>query len=409
MAGNLKVLGVLAERYEQTRAGRTGQAARDLTVDYEELLRIAGCATGDDRVCAERDLTDAESKNLLKVERHRRGGIPLRVRFSAVNESLLFEILRRTPPAERRKQLAESFQDAAATPVPEEFRRGWHSFCHALSEAALVGGSILPFSRENFAENRELLALVPKLLAWRGESLFRFASSVLCGNSKRLEQLRSRIEVCLERITAGKMARLADLGIVENERSLLVHGPLSLVFDHGNVDLSLLTAPIRIDRRDILRADFFASATRCLTIENASMLHELAKLAPGIILASSGSEGGFAHSTIISFLHKVPTQIECWHFGDSDPKGFEILHNLRARVQIPIRSLHMGFRADPQSPLLTRDDINTIERLLTLPLFSEAEKHQLRIMRDSGRKGRFEQESLGSPSLAWPFYATCPS
>jgi AbrB family looped-hinge helix DNA binding protein len=40
-----------------------------------------------------------------------------------------------------------------------------------------------------------------------------------------------------------------------------------------------------------------------------------------------------------------------------------------------------------------------------LPLLSEAEKHQLRIMRDSGRKGRFEQESLGPPRLAWPFYA----
>jgi hypothetical protein len=65
----------------------------------------------------------------------------------------------------------------------------------------------------------------------------------------------------------------------------------------------------------------------------------------------------------------------------------------------------MDFRPDPESPLLTRDDINTIERLLTLPLLSEAEKHQLRIMRDSGRKGRFEQESLGPPGLAWPFYA----
>jgi hypothetical protein len=86
------VLAALAERYEQTRAGRTGQAARDLSIDYEELLRIADCATGDDRVCAERDLSDAESKNLLKVERHRRGRIPLRVRFSATNESLLFEM-----------------------------------------------------------------------------------------------------------------------------------------------------------------------------------------------------------------------------------------------------------------------------------------------------------------------------
>jgi hypothetical protein len=36
------------------------------------------------------------------------------VRFSAANESLLFETLGRTSPAERRKQLADYFRDAAA-------------------------------------------------------------------------------------------------------------------------------------------------------------------------------------------------------------------------------------------------------------------------------------------------------
>jgi hypothetical protein len=137
----------------------------------------------------------------------------------------------------------------------------------------------------------------------------------------------------------------------------------------------------------------------------ASMLQELSKLQAGIILASSGSEGGFAHSAITSFLQKLPSQTECWHFGDSDAKGFEILHNLRERVQIPVRSLHMYFRPDPESPLLTRDEVNTIDRLLTSPLLNETEKQQLRAMRDSGRKGRFEQESLGLSESVWPFYA----
>ena len=52
----------------------------------------------------------------------------------------------------------------------------------------------------------------------------------------------------------------------------------------------------------------------------------------------------------------------------------------------------MDFRPEPQSPSLSRDDLPTINRLLGSPLLNDPEKHQLRVMRDSGTKGRFEQE-----------------
>jgi hypothetical protein len=404
MTERLKVLQALADRYERTQAGRTGQARRDFSIDYEELLRMAGCIRGEDRICAERDLKEAESKNLLRVERHHRAGIPLTIRFSSENETPLFRVLGRIPPTERRNKLAEFFRSAAALEVPEEFRLGWEAFCHTFSDVACSGGSLSPFSREDLRSNTELMTLLPKLLAWRGESLMRFASSILCRDSKRLEYLKSRIEFCLEKITSGKVTCLSDLGILENERSLLINGPLQLVFDHCSIDLSLLTAPVRIDRRDIVRADLVPGTSRCLTIENASMFHELSKLRAGVILASSGSEGGFAHSAIVTFLQKLPPQIECWHFGDSDPKGFEILHNLRERVRTSIHSLHMNFRPDPQSPPLNRAEIDTIGRLLLSPFISEPEKEQLRLMRNFGRKGLFEQESLGLPRSSWPFY-----
>ena len=44
------VLRALVDRYALTRAARTGKAVRDFLIDYEELLKAAGCAGGDARV-----------------------------------------------------------------------------------------------------------------------------------------------------------------------------------------------------------------------------------------------------------------------------------------------------------------------------------------------------------------------
>jgi len=399
-----RILLTLAERYKKTRAGRTGQANRDFLEDYEKLLKEAGCEAGEERVCAERDLQGVDG-DLLTIERHRRMGLPLRVRFSQANENRLFALLGLADPTQERAAFAQHFQIAGGFPVPQRWRAGWEAFCQAYQSAALGGESVSPFDRIKPEETDEILRLLPRLLSWRGESLMRFASCLLCGSSKQLEHLERKLEICLEKITGGEVKWLSDLGIAANERSLLLHGPLNLNLDGNVVDLSAFKGPIRVSARDLESANFWTDATRCVTVENPAMLYELCKLGSGVILASSGSEGGFAHSPVITFLRKLPQTMECWHFGDSDPKGFDILRDLRERSGCAIRSLHMQFRTtERSSPALTSEQGNTIERLLSSASLTQEEKEELRRIKAAGCLGAFEQESMGLPQPEWPFF-----
>ena len=158
------VLRTLAVRYERSRAGRTGQSTSDLIVDYEDLLHEANCNRGEARLCAERDLSDANARGLLIVERHRRTGLPLRLRFSSVREFELFQYLGLPPPGSRRHAFAALFLEAAAFSVPSRWEAGLKIFCARMAAAAASGESVAPFSREQSTETQEILSLLPHLL-----------------------------------------------------------------------------------------------------------------------------------------------------------------------------------------------------------------------------------------------------
>ncbi|MFZ4774409.1 MAG: Wadjet anti-phage system protein JetD domain-containing protein [Terrimicrobiaceae bacterium] len=395
-----RVLHALAAEYAGRQAARTGQASRDLLIDYQDLLEAASCERGEERVCAERDLDDADAQNLLKIERHPRTNIPLRVRFHPADEVRLFEKLSLVPPSHKRELFAGLFLEAATFQVPARWQSHWAQFCSSSGARAAAGQSVPPFSREKPDEAREVLYLLPRLLAWKNESLRRFASCQLCASSKRLEKLQTNLEKCLTDITEGKISSLEDLGILENERAVILHGPLQLHLPDGILDIGLLNAPCRIDRRDLRRSTIGSPATRCITVENLSVLHELAKKRTGAILASSGSEGGFAHSAIIDFLRALPDHITCWHAGDTDPKGFEILLNLRERTGRAIHSFGMTFDGSISGPPLDNAHRKTLLRLLASPLLTDFEKSQLLAMQSAGHQGAFEQESRPLPDAA---------
>lgn len=155
----------------------------------------------------------------------------------------------------------------------------------------------------------------------------------------------------------------------------------------------LLSAPARIDRRDLRRAQIKTSATKCLTVENLSVLHELAGKSSGTLLASSGSEGGFAHSAIVEFLNALPESVICAHCGDTDPKGFETLENLGHRTQRSIVSQGMSFDGSKTGLPISTAEQRTITRLLGSALLTKDEKEQLLCIRSAGHKGNFEQEA----------------
>jgi hypothetical protein len=153
---------------------------------------------------------------------------------------------------------------------------------------------------------------------------------------------------------------------------------------------------------DVTRADEITSAAvRCVTVENETSFHELAKLQGGDLLVQTSYPGAATRE----LLRRLAGVQEFWHFGDSDPNGFDILRVLREQTARPFRSLHMRFRAMPKSAALSAE-----QRKLTLALLDSAhltpeEKVEVEIIRKADSVGRFEQESLLKPTLQhWPYY-----
>lgn len=375
MIDHSPALKALALLYSRSLAGRKGSGQLDFQPELKAVLRAAESEDGDARAQALHDLKAAEADGLLELERHRRDpDIIIKVRVPLANESALFARIGEPSPTQRRQALANQFAKAAAFDLPDEWRAGWVSFCERKAQAALSGDEIAPFERDDSATNEEMLSLAAKLLTWRGESLIRFASCVLCGNSKRLEELagmdkegelrgklRGKLGRLLEDITNGKIRTLDDLGIIPNPRFVLLSGPLKLRLDGQWLDLGRLRGAFRLASEDIERAEeIVTTAHRCLTIENETSFHELAKLQSGELLIQTSYPG----SGTLRLLGRLPADVEFWHFGDSDEAGFDILRVLREKSGRDFRTLHMQVGRTP-----------------------------------------FEQESLGRPSLSrWPFY-----
>ncbi len=370
------ILEALARRYEQSRAGRTGTGTRDIIVPLTELTEEANCVEGESYELALRQLRELDGKLLELIPVHPRDPTSIaKVRLLLGKEAELYALLERLSPQGVRESLAQQFLSAASFEVPPRWKEGWQNWCERQRQASLAGHSVEPFDREPTAANAELLALLPKLLRWEGESMVRFASCVLCecDRSKRLEelaaveregefagQLRGKLGRILEKITNGEIRALDDLGIVANPRSVLVHGPLRLRLDGDWIDFGRFHGSYRLALTDIQRAGEIAtSARRCLTVENETSFHELAKLLSGELLIQTSYPG----SGTLALLHRLPAALEFWHFGDNDAAGFDILRDLQEKSRRDFRPLHMEKDKVP-----------------------------------------FEQEAMGPPKKAWPFY-----
>lgn len=397
-------LRTLARIYAQSRAGRTGQGAQDKVVDFKQLLRAAGAEHGEERDRAERDLKSAEANSLVELHRHPKDPtIIYKVRLRLKNEGEFFAALGLESPAADRERLSASFREAARMPVAGAWQKRWADYFGRLEAVARVGGTIIPFSRTDLAGNSELSRITAEVLAWEGESLIRFVSCIVCGDSKQLEVLRGKIETILADMSDRTVRSLPELGILETPRSCLLHGPVRLVFEEGISDLELLRGPVRVSAVDLVRArQVLTTASRCITIENETTFCELAKLNSGELLVQTS----YAGSGTLRFLERLPASIQLFHFGDSDPKGFEILQDLRRRTGRPIQSLHMRFRADIRSPPLDEKETRILRRLLSDPLM-KLEHPTMDAMLAASVKGSFEQETLGKPTKPiFPFFDT---
>lgn len=399
-----RLLRTLAQVYERSVAGRTGQASRFCRIPFADLTRDADCADGDALEVGRAALTELANTGVVRLRHPRRDPSTIvAVEIDPSREEDLFAMLDRESPSDRREQLAAIFSRGESWEAPHRFQSGWKQTCGRFAQAAKIGGALAPFSRADLNYTAELLRVSFELLHWNRESLVRFASCQLFGDSKQLEQNRSALETTLSIVTEGEISDLAQLGILDNPRSCLLAGPMVILFAEGTVDLRPFRGPITLSFSDVracLRVE--TGARRFCTIENPTTFHELSKVQSDTLFACSD---GYAKPTLREFIGRLDANLEMYHFGDTDPAGFDILRHLRAETKRRIDSVHMGFRPSRKSEPLSAGDLVLARRVLLSSDLTDAEKTVVEQMLASGDKGDFEQERLGLPrSQSWPFY-----
>lgn len=385
-------LQALAEIYRRSSAGRTG-AGKDYTLDWEKFLRLSGRHDGDARELAEQELLAAEraSDGLLVIDRHAKSGMEEVIRLKRDGgEAWLFAATGLIAPADERAELARFFQNATTLSIPASYATGWKAWCEALARNALAGQPVAPFKIGDVSGNTILLKALSGVINWPGESLIRYASAIICRDSKALENLRPRLLTALRGILDRDDVSLENFGITNAPRSVLIHGPLVLELPRGTIDFGLLAGPVAISATDLKAAlSVKCDARLCLTVENESVFRELAKPATDVLLIQTSFPGA---ATRLLF-ERLPATLPFFHFGDSDPAGFDILRDLREKTRRPIQPVMMRFRNNPDAPKLTESEWRDIVRLLSSPSMEDVHR-ELSAMLQAGTKGDFEQESV---------------
>ncbi len=384
-----EILRALADLYQKSAAG----GVRDYTCGYEDLLRHAACHDGDERERAEGDLKRGEhsSGGLLSIDRAPRSAIPLRVRLAKDGgEAWLFTRTGQSSPSDRRIDLAGFFHESGQFLVPEDWRSAWTAWCGMLAENVAANRSIQPFKREDPAGNHDFRNALLGVIHWQGESLIRFASSVICGDSKKLENLENRLISALQAIRGDSTVSLEDLGILRKPRTLTFHGPLVLKTAGSAVDFTPLPGPTRISEVNLIKAEEVSTtAPHCLTVENEEVFLEIAKQNHGWLLVHTSFPG----SAVRRLFSSLSPDLTCWHFGDSDPAGFDILRDLREKTGRDFQPVCMEYRPASSAPRLTAEERGTIARLLGTPAMADVHS-ALESMLSADSKGMFEQETV---------------
>lgn len=401
------VLLTLAQLYEKSAAGKFGNGKNDLQPDYESLLKKAGCSEGERRELAEAELSAAAVARVIgrdPIHKNDRQYFS-KVRLSPAKERDFYEWIGRESPTARREKWAALFHAATAWEVPEKWRAKWTEFCAHRAENARHWTAMKPFRVAQITRGKLLLELTARLLAWEGRRLVRYASHELTGDSKRLEKWQGSLETLLAEAIVGAVRDFASHGLLPMPRVATFHGPLRLWIEGKfALDASLDANGSACSKEAIDRiSQIEITATRCLIVENKAPFLEIARLRSGVLLVLSSFPNA-ATVALLKRLHAAHPALEFFHYGDTDPAGFDILHDLRQQTGIPIRAHHMRPADSAEPKDLTPNERTRLAALLDDPLMAE-EHADIDALLKSGRKGNFEQERHREPPLtAWPFY-----
>lgn len=390
-------------RWQKARARSTAASSRPFGLKWDSLLESAGVSDTEGGRTAVREAERFESDGFLLLKRHRyRNYLIERIVLPLHAEDWLQAQFGGEDSRHLLERSLSVLENQPAHPTHPEL---WSALLSRIRSAFLEGRAERPFTWRDPDGLKEFLGLLRDLTSheWGQGTPVRAVSVDLGRSSKELERRQRSIRSALTSLF-GRPTGLDDLGIVLSEAMLLIQGPLVLHFQNGDrKDFSGL-APYALSNADLQRAiQADTECSRLLTVENAKTTFRQ--------FAAASSDGGtllvassFPTDALAALLRKLPHGIEHHHFGDTDPHGYLILQSIRRVSPRPVMPFWMNKPASLEGEPLSFAENRTLDTLLSSEEMSDC-FDALQAMRESGKKGQFEQESLGPPQiLGWPFF-----
>ncbi len=248
----------------------------------------------------------------------------------------LYHLLQRQP---RTDQVAELLDLLAMQHPPP----GWYArFLAGVRDQIAAGRAPTPLVLGDATFNADLLRLLGALAELEAPILERSLSTRLFGDSKRLEELRTPLLSVLRgylpdaaSFAGDDAALLRACGVERTPEYIPLAGPIILQTPQGaTLDLAPFTPSLALSAAMLRQVDVAAcSATRLLTVENATSFTELLALRPPDLLVLY--TGGFASPTLLAFLRTIRQlrpDLPLYHWGDLDAGGLRILAHLRTQL-----------------------------------------------------------------------------
>ena len=370
-------------------------------MDWVKLLEAAGITSAEDQATAAREAV-ACGQLVLKRHRYRKYLIE-RVTLPLASEAWLIERSGGTASGDLQAAALEIVSDFSGR-GHSRFPAEWAALCESLRIAFEQGRSLRPFNWTHPDTLRGLLDITRKLSEreWSTGTLIRAASVDIGLNSKGLERHQRTYESGLARLFGTEIS-LKSLGLIAGDSHVELHGPVCLHFPDGSFHNFDALTNVLISSTDLARCSSISTtAERLLSIENRKTTfrqYAAANLDRRTLIASTS----FPTPAFRELLEKLPVSLPHYHFGDTDPAGWQILLKLREATPRPVATFKMTIRLGETSSPLTPHDRQLLPRLLASPLLMDVRPELEGIVKRQDR-GDFEQETLGPPaSGGWPF------
>ena len=358
-----------------------------------------------DRARAEAEALRKEGHLLLRYYKGRAYSLEW-IALSPASEPWLLALVGANSAQDRRSQASAHVLQSRAAGHPR-WPESWQNLCDKILSAFEEGRNLAPFFWSAPEDVGWLVTILHGLTAreWPTDTLIRAASTELGVPSKLLEEKQRALESGLGALFAEDTT-LESLGILGSESHATIHGRLSLHFPDGSMQhFERLRGSFTLSLSDLQRAARATTdAGQILSIENAKTTFRQAAAAnvcaDTLLIATS-----YPNAATRRLLEILPVELPHYHFGDTDASGYAILRGLRQSGRRHVEAFLMDWRDKEDSAPLSEHDRRILPSLKSSPLMQDC-LSELTAMEGSNRKGLYEQESLGAPTLsAWPFWS----